>query len=135
VWLILVCFLSFSSVFCKFGGWLGSTLYIHFIRSWVEAMRHSSARREGEDEKKTGKARRSSQCRAPGLGAYVEFINRPVQLTDSASLGLAPSRVAYTASSPPRLSRPPLCLVYAGHETEKPNAPPMPTQVCGYGVY
>jgi hypothetical protein len=48
-------FLSFSSVFCRFGGRLGPTLYIHFTRRWVKARRHSSALREGEDEKKAEK--------------------------------------------------------------------------------
>jgi hypothetical protein len=55
-------FLSFSLVFCGFGGRLGTTLYIHFIRRWVKARRHSSASREGEDEKKGWKERRSSLC-------------------------------------------------------------------------
>jgi hypothetical protein len=45
-------FLSFSSVFCRFGGRLKITLYIHFTQRWVKAKRHSSASREGEDEKK-----------------------------------------------------------------------------------
>jgi hypothetical protein len=54
-------FLSFSSVFCKFGGRLGTTLYIHFIRNWVKAKRHSSAPRRSGREKKGGKERRSSQ--------------------------------------------------------------------------
>jgi hypothetical protein len=54
-------FLSFSSVFCKFGGRFEASLYIHFIRNWVKSTRHSSACREGEDEKKAGKVRRSSQ--------------------------------------------------------------------------
>ncbi len=87
--------------FCLLGGWLAALLYIHFIRRWVKSMRRSSALRENEDEKKAGKVRHSSQCRAPGLGAYVEFINRPVQLTASAShtYWTSPlSRNAYTAS-------------------------------------
>jgi hypothetical protein len=42
-------------VFCKFGGRLGTTLYIHFTRRWVEARRHSSARREKKNEKKAEK--------------------------------------------------------------------------------
>jgi hypothetical protein len=54
-------FLSFSSVFCKFGGRLGTTLYIHFTWRWVKARRHSSALRESEDEKKAEKVRHSSQ--------------------------------------------------------------------------
>jgi len=48
-------FLSFSSVFCGFGDRLGTTLYIHFTQRWVKARRHSSASREGEDEKKAEK--------------------------------------------------------------------------------
>jgi hypothetical protein len=56
-------FLSFSLVFCLLGGRLEATLYIHFIRRRVKSMRHSSASRENEDEKKAGKARHSSQCR------------------------------------------------------------------------
>jgi hypothetical protein len=71
--------------------------------------------------------RHSSQCCAPGLGAYVEFINKPVQLTVSAlpTTGPAPFRVAYTASSQPRLSPPPLRpprRAYARHETEQADA-------------
>jgi len=49
-------FLSFSLVFCLFGGWLETTLYIHFIRRWVKSTRHSSAPRRNEDEKKAGKS-------------------------------------------------------------------------------
>jgi hypothetical protein len=48
-------FLSFSLVFCRFGGRLETTLYIHFIRRWVKSRRHSSASRENEDEKKAEK--------------------------------------------------------------------------------
>jgi hypothetical protein len=48
-------FLSFSLVFCLLGGRFEASLYIHFIRRWVEARRHSSAHREGEEEKKAGK--------------------------------------------------------------------------------
>jgi hypothetical protein len=48
-------FLSFSSVFCLLGGRFEVSLYIHFIRRWVISMRHSSASREGEDEKKAKK--------------------------------------------------------------------------------
>ena len=48
-------FLSFSLVFCLLGGRLETTLYIHFIRRWVETRRHSSASRENEDEKKAGR--------------------------------------------------------------------------------
>ena len=131
-------FLSFSLVFCGLGGRLGPTLYIHFIRRWVEARRHSSAPRESEGEKKAERCAilRSAERRA--WGACVEFINRPVQLTASASPGPAPSRVAYTAFSPLRLCawrrlRPPLRLswrAYARRETEKPNAP-VAAQVCG----
>jgi len=45
-------FLSFSLVFCKFGGRFETTLYIHFTQRWVKSTRHSSAPREDEDEKK-----------------------------------------------------------------------------------
>ncbi len=76
-----------------FGGRLGTTLYIHFIWRWVKSRRHSSTPREGEDEKKAEKNAilRSAERRA--WGAYVEFINRPVRLTDSAlpTTGPAPS--------------------------------------------
>jgi len=48
-------FLSFSLVFCKFGGRLEASLYIHFIGNWVKSRRHSSASREDEDEKKAEK--------------------------------------------------------------------------------
>jgi hypothetical protein len=54
-------FLSFSLVFCGLAGRLGTTLYIHFIRRWVETRRHSSAPREKKNEKKGGEARHSSQ--------------------------------------------------------------------------
>ncbi len=47
--------------FCRFGGQLETTLYIHFTRRWVKSRRHSSASREGEDKKKGEKVRRSSQ--------------------------------------------------------------------------
>ena len=61
-------FLSFSWVFCKFGGRLETTLYIHFTRRWKKSTRHSSARRENEDEKKAGKTRHSSQLGFVGSG-------------------------------------------------------------------
>jgi hypothetical protein len=48
-------FLSFSSVFCLFGGRLEASLYIHFIWSWVKSTRRSSAHREGKDEEKRRK--------------------------------------------------------------------------------
>jgi hypothetical protein len=54
-------FLSFSVVFCKFGGRFETTLYIHFIQRWVEARRHSSAPRKSGRKKKAGKTRHSSQ--------------------------------------------------------------------------
>jgi hypothetical protein len=63
-------FLSFSSVFCKFGGRFEASLYIHFTR-WVKSRRHSSASRKSEREKKGGKERHSSQCRTPGLSVVV----------------------------------------------------------------
>ncbi len=61
-------FLSFSLIFCLLGGRLGTTLYIHFIWRWVETRRHSSVSRRKKRERKGGKVRHSSQCRAPGLG-------------------------------------------------------------------
>jgi len=92
-------FLSFSLVFCRFGGRLETTLYIHFTRRWVETRRHSSAPRESEDEKKAEKRAvlrswrfcRGRICQRGG----------PVQLTTSAShtYWTSPlSRSAYTAS-------------------------------------
>ena len=54
-------FLSFSLVFCKLGGRLETTLYIHFTRRWVEATRHSSALRRKKRERKGEKERHSSQ--------------------------------------------------------------------------
>jgi hypothetical protein len=54
-------FLSFSLVFCKFGGRLETTLYIHITRRWVKSRRHSSASREKKNEKKSEKERHSSQ--------------------------------------------------------------------------
>jgi hypothetical protein len=124
-------FLSFSSVFCKFGGRLETTLYIHFIRRWVKSRRHSSASREGEDEKKGGKVRHSSLSGFVGMG--VGFVNRPVQLPPPPCLrldqpplaeGVCGLTAARHASSPLRLCawrrlRPPLRLVYAGRETEQ----------------
>jgi hypothetical protein len=66
-------FLSFSSVLCRFGGRFEASLYIHFIRRWVEARRHSSAPRESENKKKGEKVRHSSQCRVRGWrGGVVE---------------------------------------------------------------
>ncbi len=52
-----------------FGGRLGTTLYIHFIWRWVKSRRHSSAPREGEDEKKAEKNAilRSAERRACGV--------------------------------------------------------------------
>ncbi len=89
-------FLSFSLVFCRFGGRLGTTLYIHFIWRWVEATRRSSAPRENEDEKK---AKKSAILRSWAL--WGRFVNRPVQLTTSASFMYWTSplwRRAYTVS-------------------------------------
>jgi hypothetical protein len=48
-------FLSFSLVFCRFGGRLETTLYIHFTQRWVKSRRHSSALRRNENEKKAEK--------------------------------------------------------------------------------
>jgi hypothetical protein len=111
-------FLSFSLVFCRFGGRLETTLYIHFIRRWVKSTRHSSARREGKDEKKGWKGRHSSQLSFAGPDCQQ---GGPAQLTTSASRTYWASpllRRAHTASltaGPPRLcarslSRPPLRL-------------------------
>ena len=57
-------FLSFSLVFCLLGGRLETTLYIHFIRHWVETRRHSSVLRRKKRERKGGKERHSSQLAA-----------------------------------------------------------------------
>jgi hypothetical protein len=54
-------FLSFSLVFCKFGGRFEASLYIHFIRRWVKSTRHSSAPRKSGRKKKGKKERHSSQ--------------------------------------------------------------------------
>jgi uncharacterized membrane protein len=61
-------FLSFSLVFCKFGGRLETTLYIHFTRRWVKSRRHSSApRRKKKGEKaKENVILRSAERRAWG---------------------------------------------------------------------
>jgi len=60
-------FLSFSLVFCKFGGRLETTLYIHFIRNWVKARRHSSARREDEKKAKKNAILRNAERRVCGV--------------------------------------------------------------------
>ncbi len=72
------------SVFCRFGGWLETTFYIHFTRRWVEARRRSSASREKKDEEK---AEKNAILRSWALWGRV--VNRPVQLTDSALPGPA----------------------------------------------
>jgi hypothetical protein len=70
-------------VFCKFGGRLETTLYIHFIRNWVETKRRSSAPHEKKDEKK----RERTLFFAVGFGGFVgvlggrhrhdvEFVNK-----------------------------------------------------------
>jgi hypothetical protein len=59
-------FLSFSLVFCRFGGRLEASLYIHFIWRWVKSTRHSSASRKSGRKKKGGKERHFSQCRTLG---------------------------------------------------------------------
>ena len=64
----------------------------------------------------------------PGLGAYVEFVNWAGSVDRLRLAWAGPSGGGHT----PHLSRHPLRLVYAGRETEKPNAP-MPAQVCGSG--
>jgi uncharacterized membrane protein len=48
-------FLSFSLVFCMFGGRFEASLYIHFTQRWVKSRRHSSASREKKNEKKAEK--------------------------------------------------------------------------------
>ena len=70
-------FLSFSSVFCRFGGRLGTTLYIHFIRRWVKARRHSSACREKKNREKAGKSAvlRSAERRALGFADAASAID------------------------------------------------------------
>ncbi len=53
VWLL--CVFKFFFGFCLFGGRLGTTLYIHFIRRWVKSRRRSSASRRkkrGEEAEK-----------------------------------------------------------------------------------
>ncbi len=91
-------FLSFSLVFCRLGGRLETTLYIHFTRRWVgEAPFFGASRRRRREI--TGKNAILRSWRL--CGAYVEFINRPVQLTTSASHTYWTSpfwRRAYTAS-------------------------------------
>jgi hypothetical protein len=59
---VFVCcgFLSFSLVFCLFGGRLEASLYIHFIRGWVKSRRHSSAPRKDERGEEAEKVRHSS---------------------------------------------------------------------------
>ncbi len=92
-------FLSFSLVFCRLGGRLETTLYIHFIRRWVKARRHSSVPREKKDEKKGGKERHSSQlavfCRA---GVSLPRGGGRVWLGMSLLLGA----VVYWRGAPPR---------------------------------
>jgi hypothetical protein len=126
-------FLSFSLVFCRFGGRLETTLYIHFTRRWVEARRHSSASRRKKRERKGGKVRHSSQCRAPGLGGVCGVYQQacPVDGLRLAYDWTSPLwRRAYTASSPLRLCarslsqpslRPPQ-RAYAGRESEQADA-------------
>jgi len=48
-------FLSFSLVFCRFGGRCEASLYIHFTRRWVKSRRHSSAPRKDERGRRGGK--------------------------------------------------------------------------------
>jgi hypothetical protein len=48
-------------VFCRFGGRLETTLYIHFTRRWVKSTRRSSASRRKKREGRGGRERRSSQ--------------------------------------------------------------------------
>ncbi len=112
-------FLSFSSVFCKFGGRFEASLYIHFTRRWVKSRRRSSALRRKKREGRGGKERRSSQldfagsvCRQGGLG-----------LPTPPCLGRHPLAEGVCGGSPRlcarSLSRPPLRLAYAGREAEQ----------------
>ena len=61
-------FLSFSLVFCKFGGRCEASLYIHFIRGWMKARRHSSASRR---KKRGGDAEKVRHSSLGGCGAGV----------------------------------------------------------------
>jgi hypothetical protein len=54
-------FLSFSLVFCKFGGRFETTLYIHFIRRWVISTRHP---RRSEERKEREKAKKNAILRS-----------------------------------------------------------------------
>jgi uncharacterized membrane protein len=65
--LVVVGFLSFSLVFCKFGGRLETTLYIHFTWRWVKSRRHSSAPRR---KKKGEKAERYAILRSAERRAW-----------------------------------------------------------------
>ncbi len=118
-------------VFKFFFGFLSSrrSAWNHALHSFHTALGKIDAPFFGvlrkEKREKSGKERHSSQ-----LAVWRRVVNRPVQSTASASLGPAPSGVAYTVSSPPRLSRPPLRLAYAGREAEKPNAS-VATQIRG----
>jgi len=113
-------FLSFSLVFCRFGGRLETTLYIHFTRRWVMSTRRSSASRRKKRGGRGGKTPffAIGLCRG-GIVSGAGSVDR---------LRLAwtsPFRVAYTASSPPRLSPPPLRpprRAYAGRESEQADA-------------
>ncbi len=66
-------FLSFSLVFCKFGGRLETTLYIHFTRRWVEARRHSSALRR---KKRGGEAGKYAILRSADAGLVGWWVRR-----------------------------------------------------------
>ncbi len=129
-------FLSFSLVFCRFGGWLGTTLYIHSTRRWVKARRRPSASRESEDERKGGEGAPFFAVSTPGLGGVCGVYQqaRPVDGLRLAWAGPLP-RSVYRLSdrgygSPPRFCvwrrlRPPLRpsrRAYAGRETERADA-------------
>jgi len=124
-------FLSFSLVFCLFGGRLETTLYIHFTRRWVKSRRHSSAPREKKN-KRAGKVRHSSQSGLWGVcGVYqqacpVDHLRLAYDWASPLSRNVYRLFAATSLRSAPagtrRRLRPPLRLVYAGREAEKPNA-------------
>ncbi len=107
-------FLSFSLVFCLLGGRFETTLYIHFTRRWVKSKRHSSAPRISGRGRKDGKGTPFFAVGLCGVGLPAG----QARLTVSALPGPAPSGRGRT----PRLSQPPLRLVYAGRETEQADA-------------
>jgi len=94
-------FLSFSLVFCLLGGRLGTTLYIHFIRNWVETRRRSSASRESGRGRKDGKG---APFFAVGLGGFAGLGVRRLGI----GLSTGRARPADHLSVPHVLGQPPL---------------------------